>query len=42
MDPSYLAPWMRLDLRELELGVVGIHGMDLLASWRAEHLNDLY
>mmetsp|Transcript_29347 Transcript_29347/g.64126 ORF Transcript_29347/g.64126 Transcript_29347/m.64126 type:complete len:208 (+) Transcript_29347:247-870(+) len=37
-----LAPGVSLDLRELELGVVGVHRVDLLASWCAEHLNDLY
>lgn len=35
----YLAEWMRLDLWELVLHVVGIHGTNLLASGRAQYLD---
>ena len=35
---EHASPRVRLDLREFELGVVGIHGLDLLARWRAYHL----
>lgn len=38
--PSYLLPWVAFDLRELELGVIGVHLTDLLPSWRPEHLDD--
>eukprot|EP00955_Chlamydomonas_euryale_P098280 365130-Chlamydomonas_euryale.AAC.31 len=37
-----LGPRMRLDLRELELGVVRVHCVDLLACWCAQHFNDLH
>lgn len=33
---------MRLDLGELVLHVVRIHGADLVASGRAENLDDFY
>ena len=33
-----LAPRVRADLRELELGVVGVHLLDLLTRGRTEHL----
>jgi len=35
---EHLGPRVRLDLGELELGVVGVHGVDLLARGRAQHL----
>ena len=37
----HLLPRMGLDLRKLELGVVGVHLVDLLACRRAEHFDDL-
>lgn len=33
---------MRLDLRELVLHVVGVHGADLVASRGAQNLDDLH
>lgn len=36
-----LVEWVRLDLRELVLHVVGVHGPNLVASWGAQHLDDL-
>ena len=36
-----LLPGVRLDLRELELGVVGVHLLDLLASRGAQDLDNL-
>ena len=36
-----LVEWVRLDLRELVLHVVRVHGADLVAGRRAEHLDDL-
>ena len=33
---------MGADLRELELGVVGVHLAQLLAGRRAQHLDDLH
>lgn len=39
---AYLLPGMRLDLRELELGVVRVHLPDLLPGRRAQHLYDLH
>jgi len=38
----HLLPRMGLDLRKLELGVVGVHLADLLARRRAQHLDDLH
>ena len=35
---EYLLPWVRLDLRELELRVVGVHLLDLLSGRRAQNL----
>jgi len=32
---------VRLDLRELVLHVIWVHGANLLASWGAEHFDDL-
>lgn len=37
-----LGPGMRLDLRELELCVVGVHGIDLLPSGGTQDLDDLH
>ena len=34
-----LGPGVRLDVRELELGVVGVHRVDVLPRWRAQHLH---
>ena len=34
--------WMRLDLRELVLHVVWVHGTDLLAGWGTEHFDNLH
>mmetsp|Transcript_13782 Transcript_13782/g.40813 ORF Transcript_13782/g.40813 Transcript_13782/m.40813 type:complete len:224 (+) Transcript_13782:903-1574(+) len=39
---EHLRPRMRLDLRELELAVVRVHGLDLLLARRPEHLDDLH
>ena len=39
---EHLGPWVRLDLRELELRVVGVHGVDLLLGGCAQHLDDLH
>lgn len=35
---THLSPRVRLDLRKLELGVVGVHLSDLLPGRRAENL----
>ena len=37
-----LGPGMRLNLRELELCVVGVHGVDLLPSGGTQDLDDLH
>jgi hypothetical protein len=39
---AYLVPGVGLDLGELELRVVGVHGLDLLPRRRAQHLDDLH
>ena len=39
---THLAPGMRLDLREFELGVILVHGLDLLARGRAHDFDDFY
>mmetsp|Transcript_15888 Transcript_15888/g.18402 ORF Transcript_15888/g.18402 Transcript_15888/m.18402 type:complete len:329 (-) Transcript_15888:80-1066(-) len=39
--PEDLLPRVRLDLRELELGVVRVHGHDLLFGRGSQHLDDL-
>lgn len=36
-----LVEWMRLDLRELVLHVVGIHRSDLITSWGTKDLDNL-
>jgi len=36
-----LLPWERLDLREFVLGVVGVHGENLLTGWGTEDFDDL-
>ena len=38
----YLTERMRLDLRELVLHVVGVHGADLVSGGCSQHLDDLY
>ena len=38
----YLLPRMCLNLRELELGVIGIHLANLLPRWGAQHFNNLH
>lgn len=35
---THLSPRVCLDLRKLELGVVGVHLSDLLPGWRAQNL----
>jgi hypothetical protein len=40
-DITYLVEGMRLDLRELVLHVVGVHGADLVASRGSQDLDDL-
>eukprot|EP00754_Rhynchopus_humris_P013920 Rhum_TRINITY_DN14356_c14_g1::Rhum_TRINITY_DN14356_c14_g1_i1::g.84606::m.84606 len=40
--PEDLAPRVRLDRRELEVGVALVHGLDLLTRGRAQHLDDLH
>ena len=37
-----LAPGVRRDLGELELGVVGVHAVDLLPGGGSQHLYDLH
>lgn len=37
----YLVEWVRLDLGELVLHVVGVHGADLLAGGSSQDLDDL-
>ena len=37
---SYLVPGVRLDLRKLKLGIIAVHGFDLLPCRRAQHLDD--
>ncbi len=37
-----LAPGVRCDLGELELGVVGVHAVDLLPGGGSQHLYDLH
>ena len=39
---THLAPGMRLDLREFELCVILVHGLDLLARGRAHDFDDFY
>eukprot|EP00983_Pelagomonas_calceolata_P094075 1157845-Pelagomonas_calceolata.AAC.3 len=39
---EHLRPGVSLDLGELEFSVVGVHGVNLLAGGRAQHLNDLH
>ena len=39
---EHTRPRVRLDLRELELGVVRIHRFDLLTRWRAHNLDDFH
>ena len=39
---EHARPGVGLDLGELELGVVGVHGVDLLLGGRAQHLDDLH
>lgn len=39
---THLGPWVRLDLRKLELGVVRVHLPDLFTRWRAKDLDDLH
>lgn len=41
-DQAYLAERVRLDLWELVLHVVGVHGADLIAGGCSQHLDDLY
>lgn len=41
-DQTYLAEGMRLDLRELVLHVVGVHGADLITGGCSQDLDDLY
>ena len=38
---GYLVERVRLDLGELMLHVVWIHGADLLTGWSSENLDDL-
>lgn len=38
---TYLLPGMRLDLREFEFGVIGIHFANLVAGGCAKNLDDL-
>lgn len=38
---GYLLPWVRLNLWEFELGVVGVHLTYLVTRRCAEHLDDL-
>ena len=33
---------MGLDLRELVLHIVGVHGADLFSSWGAQNLDDFH
>lgn len=40
--PKDLVEWMRLDLGEFVLHVVGIHGSDLITSGSTQDLDDLY
>jgi hypothetical protein len=39
---TYLTERMRLDLRELVLHVVGVHGADLVPGGRSQNLDNLY
>ena len=39
---TYLVEGVRLDLRELVLHVIGVHGANLLTSRGAEHLDDFH
>lgn len=39
---TYLAERMRFDLWEFVLHVVGVHGTNLLASWRTQYLDDFH
>ena len=39
---TYLVEGMRLDLRELVLHVVGVHGANLFPGRGAKHLDDLH
>lgn len=38
---AYLTERMRLDLRELVLHVIGVHGADLVSCRSAQYLDDL-
>lgn len=40
-DLTYLLPWMALDLREFEFGVVWIHLLNLISRRRSQYFNDL-
>ena len=42
MRIAYLIKGMRLDLRELVLHVIWIHGADLLSRGRAQYLDDFH
>lgn len=42
LSNAHLVPGVSLDLGELEFGVVGVHGANLLLSGCAEDLDDLY
>lgn len=39
---AYLIEGVRLDLRELVLHVIGVHGANLLTGRGAEHLDDFH
>lgn len=37
-----LGPWVSFDLREFELRVVGVHGMDFIFCWSSQNLDNLH
>jgi hypothetical protein len=39
---TYFVPWMSLDLRELELCVIGIHTLDFFPRWSTQNLDNLH
>lgn len=39
---EYFLPLVCFDCRELELRVIRVHGVNLISTWRAQHLDDFY
>ncbi len=41
-EETNLVEWVRLDLGEFMLHVIGVHGLDLITRRRSEHLDDFH